>query len=210
MLRLTTLPARSASKKNIRQVRSALYESRSVNRRSLQSGVPATEPVIIGVAPSPSSPHTHGRRKFLDENRNEDRNGPPRLKAASAAASVIKSPPTAAPYRVLRQKAPPVPSDKAGPDSEPEQPADPISLSLNSDAEDPKASKENTAPKRKLRRVHFVVPDDALDDGDDGDNDDNDGDNDDDDNDERIDSYIGVLSKKIKLEYISPTAFVSM
>ena len=37
-------------------------------------------PVIVGVPPSP---HAFGHRKFLDNNQNEDRNGPPWCKPAS-------------------------------------------------------------------------------------------------------------------------------
>ncbi|PPQ96264.1 hypothetical protein CVT26_005544 [Gymnopilus dilepis] len=49
-----------------------------VVRKSVNA-IPASEPVIIGVPPSPGSQFTHGRRRFLDAEGTSDRRGPPRL-----------------------------------------------------------------------------------------------------------------------------------
>lgn len=46
------------------------------------TAVPIDKPVIIGIPPDSTSPHAYGRRKFLDKNLNEDRRGPPCLKAS--------------------------------------------------------------------------------------------------------------------------------
>ena len=45
------------------------------------TGVPADQPVIMGVPPPTNSNFTHGRRKFLGKHKNEDRGGVPRLDA---------------------------------------------------------------------------------------------------------------------------------
>ncbi|PPQ97888.1 hypothetical protein CVT26_013062 [Gymnopilus dilepis] len=49
--------------------------------------VPACEPVIIGIAPSPKSEYERGRRRFLDTNGTVDRNGPARRTGTSASAN---------------------------------------------------------------------------------------------------------------------------
>ncbi|PPQ96532.1 hypothetical protein CVT26_010449 [Gymnopilus dilepis] len=50
--------------------------------------IPQSEPVIIGVPPSPGSQFTHGRRRFLDAAKTCDRNGPPRLTTPANQSSV--------------------------------------------------------------------------------------------------------------------------
>ena len=62
-------------------------------------GVPENEPVIMGVPPPADSHFTHGRRKFLGKNMNEDRAGVPRLlpdegsSKRKGASSKSKEPP---------------------------------------------------------------------------------------------------------------------
>ncbi|PPQ82906.1 hypothetical protein CVT26_007546, partial [Gymnopilus dilepis] len=59
------------------------------------NALPASEPAIIGIPPAPDSNFTHGRRKFLDEKKSEDRNGPARLtlkpSSSQFAAPVTKA-----------------------------------------------------------------------------------------------------------------------
>jgi len=45
------------------------------------AGVPANQPVIMGVPPPADSNFTHGWQKFLGKNKNEDRGGVPHLDA---------------------------------------------------------------------------------------------------------------------------------
>ncbi|KAF8869758.1 hypothetical protein CPB84DRAFT_1754859 [Gymnopilus junonius] len=49
-------------------------------QKKISLGIPKDQPVIIGVPPPADSHHTHGHRLFLDEDqKTEDRKGPPRL-----------------------------------------------------------------------------------------------------------------------------------
>ncbi|KAF8178003.1 hypothetical protein BJ912DRAFT_1063344 [Pholiota molesta] len=62
-----------------------------VIERQYASAVPIDMPVIIGVPPDSTSPHAYGRRKFLDKNLNEDRQGPPRLIKATTTSKAQKA-----------------------------------------------------------------------------------------------------------------------
>ncbi|KJA25424.1 hypothetical protein HYPSUDRAFT_199591 [Hypholoma sublateritium FD-334 SS-4] len=127
--------------------------------RKSKTSVPGDDPVIIGVPPSPSSSHTHGRRKFLDDNQNEDRKGPPRRKATADTKSSVT--PQKAPARTSKQKAPPSPPKKVGFGGELDEPADPIRNSDEERMDAPKTSMKNTASTSKKIRVQFVVPDES-------------------------------------------------
>ncbi|KJA14941.1 hypothetical protein HYPSUDRAFT_208298 [Hypholoma sublateritium FD-334 SS-4] len=128
--------------------------------RKSKTSVPGDDPVIIGVPPSPSSSHTHGRRKFLDDNRNEDRKGPPRRKATTDTKSSVT--PQKAPARTSKQKAPPSPPKKVGFGDEFDEPANLIRANSDEESMDvPKTSKKNAASTSKKSRVQFVVPDES-------------------------------------------------
>ncbi|PPQ74794.1 hypothetical protein CVT26_004884 [Gymnopilus dilepis] len=58
--------------------------------RKSTTAIPQSEPVIIGVPPSPDSQFTHGRRRFLDAEKTCDRNGPPRLTALAIQPSAAR------------------------------------------------------------------------------------------------------------------------
>ncbi|PPQ82916.1 hypothetical protein CVT26_007730, partial [Gymnopilus dilepis] len=47
--------------------------------RQSEEALPVSDPAIIGIPPPADSQYTHGRRKFLDEKKTEDRKGLPRL-----------------------------------------------------------------------------------------------------------------------------------
>ncbi|PPQ76651.1 hypothetical protein CVT26_013926 [Gymnopilus dilepis] len=59
-----------------------------VHRQS-EEALPLSEPAIIGVPPPASSDYTHGRRKFLDDKKTEDRSGPPRLTLARSSSKFV-------------------------------------------------------------------------------------------------------------------------
>ncbi|KAF9479009.1 hypothetical protein BDN70DRAFT_895302 [Pholiota conissans] len=127
------------------------------------TAVPKSHPVIIGAPPESSSPHAFGRRKFLDENCNEDRKGPPRLKSATVSGSRKQ--------RIQPSTKPHTQSRKEGAVSEPQEieasdasngggvaNSSPISLNDSSDDDAPllKGLKKGAATKPKPR-VAFVA-----------------------------------------------------
>lgn len=97
--------------------------------------VPVNKPAIIGAPPDANSPHTRGRRKFLDDKLSEDRRGPARLKVEGGH-------PTAGSSVPLEERE--------------DQPKD---LSDTLDDEEEEGHTKKAGAKRK-GKVQFVVPDD--------------------------------------------------